>query len=287
MHRRLDVRVGLCAAVTLLIALAPAACSDDTEPPDAGCCDAAIDETGGGPDGPPADGPPVDGVLDPDGGGSDGPAGDATGVDGPAADAKPGDAQAPRCRSYATKYTDNSAKTTTCAFDKTKLLLTCDAAGAKTFYQYPSLLAFIREAEAVGRITYTRVWYSTSSKTVFDYSYDSKDRLTGFQHKNQAKFYRKYTAWDAKGRPTTGTGSTSSSCTGYGVAYTYDDAKRTRYLKYSGTGACPSGYVFYHVKDTFDADGNRIKSENYNLSNKLASTYTYTYTIASTAKVCL
>ena len=155
----------------------------------------------------------------------------------------------------------------------------------KTFYDYSSLLDFVREAEAVGRITYTKVSNTLSTSTVYSYTYDAQGRLTGFDHVNNANFYQHYGLWDTLGRPIAGTGSSASDCTGYGLKLSYDDAQRTKLLEYVSP-SCSSAYTFYNVRTTYDADGNQIGLQTLSLSDGTV-VRTDTFTINSTAQVCI
>jgi YD repeat-containing protein len=136
---------------------------------------------------------------------------------------------------------------------------------------------FVDEINVVPPLT---LWTGTTATgdAVFTWtnSYDSQGRLTGFTSiQVGGTITVRYTAWDASGRPTTGTmtGPASTST----LALAYDNAGRTL-----TTTTTTNGLVGVIVQ-TFDANGNSTVSQS-TITGGLPSTTTTT--IQSTTKVC-
>jgi hypothetical protein len=186
------------------------------------------------------------------------------------------------CRTFATRQTSTLTSTSTfpgvpvieatgstsCAFDAPSATLRCDSTTAiascnstSSFSStYSSVADFVDEGAVIGRALVSR---STSSGTVstpdlrggcvsapfpatsVNYTYDAQRRPTSASDSTGAVTIT-YTAWDASGRPTRGT-TTTSVCSSEPFSYGYDDAART--IVYTtergGIGTCPLSTSIY------------------------------------------
>ena len=147
------------------------------------------------------------------------------------------------CRQLPTSYTtvvDNSTTLGTCTLNASSAEMRCteeysDPFGSATIESattWPSRAAIVDEIDVIPPRTHTTRTVITHDdpglSSTITYAYDGQGRLTGEVHENpQITSTYTYTAWDAGGRPTAGT-VTSTGGGSISLAITNDDAARTR-----------------------------------------------------------
>jgi YD repeat-containing protein len=169
------------------------------------------------------------------------------------------------CRSYPSAYTttasDGSSFSTSCSVDRTLATLNCGGPYGETVRAYNSLSDFVDEGQFMGRTLATS---EQSRGHLTSYAYDDQRRLARWVETYSDRSFNDKeesvaTAWDALGRPTVAT--TTSTITGPQSGnpppttctntFTYDDVART--VKRS---ACATGTQA--VSETYDANFFRV-----------------------------
>jgi len=198
--------------------------------------------------------------------------------------------QAPQCRTF----TVNEVRTAsgaaagtisqTCRFDlpTTSRICTMRTNLSHTSFdvtltdKYNSVADFIDEVRVVPPIARIqsqarRVTRGSGVSATINYEYDSAGRQTRLSTNMGGNLLvNTYGGWDPKGRPTTAI--VSSRAATINLQYKYDDALRTM------TTTNPGGAQV----ETYDADGNMIRSESIDGSGKTV----FTFKINKTDKVC-
>jgi hypothetical protein len=230
---------------------------------------------------------------------------------------------AANCRTFATRQTSTLTSTSTfpgvpvieatgstsCAFDAPSATLRCESTTAiapcnstgSFSSTYLSVADFVDEGAVIGRTLVNR---GTSSGTVstpdlrggcvsapfpattVNYTYDAQRRPTSASDSAGAVTIT-YTAWDASGRPTRGTTS-SSVCSSEPFSYAYDDVART--IVYStergGIGTC----LLSTSVDVYDAMGLLVRTSGTTTLPSPFGDSTITsvgvYLVNATAQVC-
>ncbi|MBL8953343.1 MAG: Ig-like domain-containing protein [Myxococcaceae bacterium] len=209
------------------------------------------------------------------------------------------------CRTYATAYTlvstfgPGSTTQHTTAFDVNTRKWTDTANGSTSVRTYASVAEFVDEGlllEAGNGPVDDIVTNPGGSNTV-TYTYDAQRRRTGLTWSVvSAVTYiareEQYTAWDSRGRPTSGRAnmyshSAGEGCTGKTFTATYDDVGRVAVRTYQG-GVNLSGMNINWCTGTNEArtstyDARFIPTQ---VIQQTTSTSTDTYTVTATAQVC-
>lgn len=192
----------------------------------------------------------------------------------------------PACRNYASSFMEDTGVNVSCTFDSAAITLSClTDVGENETSTYPSIMRFIEEVGAVGRITLVRWQHyipyirgiGLNENEVYDY--DERGRFLSSQMDWGLIQYSEY---DELGRP--GKGSIASIIPGYifsGIVMEYDDVSRQHTIIYHDNSEPP--YSEKQVK-TFDENGNLIKFVNFTSDGAISSITTRT--ITSTDTIC-
>jgi hypothetical protein len=187
------------------------------------------------------------------------------------------------CRTYATALTlttsDGLTAADTCAFDTSMHTLTCNdtqtyeslpgcVRTVDTAFHYDSTADFVDEVSVIPLRTLVTghdnspatstsacpEGYSTAANSD-TYLYDSQRRLTQVLFSTSGSTLN-YTAWDASGRITMGTGNSADGSVSQSYSYSYDDAARTM----TKVVTVPRiGSAGYEAVVTYDANGSIMK----------------------------
>ncbi len=217
-----------------------------------------------------------------------------------------------RCRTFATSYTEvfmtsmgTQSVTHTVSFDRNALKLTDSMPGLTRVETYGSLADFIDMADAVtltGRGGPKTVVTTTASASLTTtHAYDSQRRLlnssTMATVSGQTWEYERIVinTWDPRGRATGGTinlngAVVTEKCEAAALIREYDDVTR-RYIdrrssgrssSASGKNNCP------FTKTTVNYNGNFIvRDHHFEDTNKPENTYRSSWTVHTTATVCM
>lgn len=197
--------------------------------------------------------------------------------------------QAPECRTFTTEEVRNGRGpgagtiTQNCRFDAEVTSRICNMRtrlGATAFDvtytdKYNSVEDFIDEVRVVPPIAriqkQSRRYNGPGPNAEIAYEYDGARRQTRLSTNMTGNLLvTTYSAWDPKGRPTAAIVSSKAST--INLQYRYDDAARTM------TTMGPAG----NQVDTYDADGNMIRSE----STDGTGTTVFEFKLNKTEKIC-
>jgi len=206
------------------------------------------------------------------------------------------------CRTYAATLTTTattaagnskfvSTESDSCQFERATRVLRCIATvtggGCTSIMRsatYATVADFVEEAEAVGRERWDTLEIVQSggcseSTARYVYTYDAQKRPVQ-QQLNNAGFQidTTFTAWDAQGRPTQDTWTSTSGCGSGTETRSYDDAARKVMETSKGCSATQGDQTL-----TYDANGNLVSQ----LWTGGDSSYSRESTITGSASVCL
>lgn len=185
------------------------------------------------------------------------------------------------CRSYPSVYTatisDGTSSSTSCSFDRSLATLNCSGPYGVTVRAYNSLTDFVDEGQLLGRILATS---EQSPGHLTSYTYDEQRRLARWVAVYSDRSWNDRadsvaTAWDALGRPTVATMTSTitgprsgnpppTTCT---TTFECDDAART--IRRS---ACEAGSQA--VNETYDTNLFRVSASGTS------------YTVSGTFQIC-
>jgi hypothetical protein len=220
----------------------------------------------------------------------------------------------PSCRVYATEYAASGTQqsTTTCAFDRGSLTLSCttsdglDAGAPPSEHSdmtWATIDDAVQEDRPIGKHLFVRELFAFSAlpncSYTFTPSYDSSRRVVSEDLESDGScttMNTVYSAWDSFGRPTLGTrsgmvfttqGLPAEPCTGQQITEEFDDEHHMVTVVTSGgtdgaNGNPPGNCLDSTSFETFDENGILIA---YSVKEPSDSRST-TYTILGTASIC-
>jgi YD repeat-containing protein len=224
----------------------------------------------------------------------------------PPVGATPISSSTPRtCRTYATALTASavtqgpgwqhtSTESDTCLFDAAEHVLRCTGTvggsactNTTRSWTYAELADFFEETKAVGRERYDTMESESfgncaASTTREVHTYDAEGRPIQLESDDSGTHsVTTFTEWDALGRPTQATWTSTGGCRSGTETATYDDDSRIVVKRGSYCSANPSVLTL-----TYDADGTLV-GESWTDGRLAGVTFSRTRTVTATATVCL